>query len=222
MKLSWPIKGIGITPGIYITQKFGEHLLDYSQFGLVGHNGIDITCPFHTPIYACADGWIIEQTDKPTGYGLRISQLVQDGNSFFVLVYGHFNNFSIDIEKIWNFFSKTTYVKAGDLLGYADSTGFSTGHHLHLGIYEYDMYSNKKNPNNGYGGAIDPIPFMKIRVPKWIGYKKSKQKDLTLPLPDLDTHKKIINNELKLTDVYDFGEYELTYPIDKPLFQNNV
>jgi len=51
-------------------------------------------------------------------------------------------------------------IKKGDILGYGDSTGNSTGHHLHLTVKEVDANGNVVNRNNGTDGAIDPVPLL--------------------------------------------------------------
>lgn len=44
MRLQLPLKGVGITPGIYLTQKFGEHPEVYGQFGAKGQTTLDKYC----------------------------------------------------------------------------------------------------------------------------------------------------------------------------------
>lgn len=46
-------------------------------------------------------------------------------------------------------------VKAGEVIGYADSTGFSSGHHLHVTCKELDQNGLVKNRDNGHDGAVD-------------------------------------------------------------------
>ena len=148
-------------PPASIGQKFGEHLIDYSQFGLIGHNGIDFPAPLGTPIYAIGDGWIVEQTAKETGFGLRITQRIELNNKFYMVVYGHMQKLEDPTNIPFNWGNKTKTVKEGDTIGYVNSTGFSTGNHLHLGLYEMTESGQTLNLNNGYKGAIDPMPFLK-------------------------------------------------------------
>lgn len=151
-------------PPASVGQPFGGHWADYSQFGLDGHNGQDFPAPKGTPIFAVADGFIVEQTAKDTGYGLRISQRVDDGKKHYLFVYGHIERLENPVDLPYNWNEKGHAVKRGQVIGYVDSTGFSTGNHLHLGMYEYDQNGNKLNSNNGYGGAIDPMPFIRNKM----------------------------------------------------------
>jgi murein DD-endopeptidase MepM/ murein hydrolase activator NlpD len=157
MRLIHPVK----IPPASVGQKFGDKWADYSQFDLIAHNGIDFPAPKGTPIYAATDGYIVEQAEKETGYGLRISQRVDEGDKHYLLVYGHLERLANPNSIPYNWKNRKYPVKQGQIIGYVDSTGFSTGHHLHFGVYECDINGKKLNSNNGYQGAIDPMPFIK-------------------------------------------------------------
>ena len=49
---------------------------------------------------------------------------------------------------------------------------------MHFSLYEYLTDGTKLNAANGNLGQIDPMPFMKIRVPQNVGYRKHPEKDL--------------------------------------------
>lgn len=182
MKLDLPIKDITepIAPmpnSIYISQKFakvwiankdmvingvslkkGDNVYKVA-FGWDGHNGIDIAAPRYTPIYAPCDGYIVE-ANTGSGYGKRVMMLTEEGDKQYVQVFGHLDNWLPLPKVLYNLKNTKNPVKRGDKIGEVDSTGFSTGDHCHWGLYLYKNYI-KQNINNGYGGAIDPMPFTK-------------------------------------------------------------
>lgn len=144
----WPIKNLVSYKVIqiydkkpYISQGFGENPQIYAQFGMKGHNGIDIAADTGTPIYASHAGRVRYTTDT-SGYGghARITDSEKE------TIYGHMSKFE----------GTSRNVKEGDVIGYVGSTGFSTGPHLHFGIKVFPI-----NNNNGYSGSIDPMPFLK-------------------------------------------------------------
>lgn len=157
MKLYWPVY---VTDGSFISQGFGQHLLDYSVVGLPAHNGIDFAAPRGAPIHASHDGWIVEQAARDTGFGLRISQRIEDNGKFYLIVYGHMLRLEKPVDIAYNWGRKDYPVKAGQIIGYVDSTGFSTGDHCHLGVYQQTQEGIRINSTPGMNGAIDPAPFL--------------------------------------------------------------
>ncbi len=168
-KLNLPIKNWDGRPGNYsnlkeyrlnFTQKFGMNALDYSQFGLKGHNGIDIAGVKGTPISAPCRMWISFTNENDTGYGINIlaeTETIKINGEYYKLelVFGHFESIVVKAGH---------WVNEGDLIGYMDSTGFSTGNHLHFGIrpiWSIDGNTWKQMfYGNGYAGYIDPEPFL--------------------------------------------------------------
>lgn len=124
--LAWPIKlvkdgGIG-----RITQHQGEKSYLYRG---KPHNGLDIGAPMGTPIFAADDG-IVEAVDnndknyyRKYQYGKYV--LIKHNNNMATL-YAHLSKYVV---------SEGNNVKRGDLIGYSGNTGYSTGPHLHLGVY---------------------------------------------------------------------------------------
>ena len=142
--MNYPIKKV------YITQKWGVNEETYKRFGFKGHNGIDFRL-FDTNgnrattclLYAPHDGVVKERRSDPDGYGnyLKIESDTEGS------ILGHLKEFKVNINKI---------VKEGDLIGICDNTGWSTGPHLHWGYYR-----KPRDRSNGYGGTIDPTPYIK-------------------------------------------------------------
>ena len=160
MKLIYPIQGIRgyaqiSDKPIYISQKFGETKIDYSQWGWIGHNGIDIAAPAGTPILASHDGKVtyhVSAKDKYgrlTGYGNYTKLTFDEDGYTWEVTDGHMSRFE----------GKNRTVKQGEVIAYVGTTGNSTGNHDHFGLKQF---KNGKllHAGNGYGGSIDPAKFI--------------------------------------------------------------
>lgn len=123
---AWPIKlvkdgGIG-----RITQHQGETSYLYKG---KPHNGLDIGASLGTPVYAAADGMVeaVDNNDinyyRKYQYGKYI--LIKHENNLATL-YAHLSRYVVN---------RGAQVKRGDIIGYSGSTGYSTGPHLHFGVY---------------------------------------------------------------------------------------
>ena len=120
----------------------------YSQ--MKGHNGIDLHTTRWQPVYAACDGYVVEkETDVARGLGIGI--LHNSYGEHFKTRYWHLIAMDVDIGD---------FVETGDLLGYADNTGYSSSDHLHFELKKTDSKGNTLNGDNGYFGAIDPLPYM--------------------------------------------------------------
>jgi murein DD-endopeptidase MepM/ murein hydrolase activator NlpD len=96
------------------------------------HNGLDLTAPQGTPVYATGDG-IITTTEWRGGYGNAI--FLNHGFGFETR-YGHLSRFNS---------SSGQHVKRGDLIGFVGSTGASTTPHLHYEVLYQGKYVNPIN-----------------------------------------------------------------------------
>lgn len=127
-----------------------------------GHNGLDLRAERWTPVYAAHSGFIEEiQTEEERGLGVGIVSnvphfIVETGKPEYIKTrYWHLCAIDVD---------KGEEVRVGTLIGYADSTGASTGDHLH-----FELKPVAKNArgiwynvlqSNGYFGAIDPTTYI--------------------------------------------------------------
>lgn len=164
----WPLK----TPCI-ITQRFGENLACVSTDGktvvtrlegqpcpsgyrsvystMKGHNGLDLHANRYQPVYAAREGVVVEKSTE-TERGLGISILHGPyGGKYYKTRYWHLAGIEVSLGD---------RVRTGQLVGFADSTGYSSGDHLHFEVKETDAQGNTINNDNGYFGAIDPLPLM--------------------------------------------------------------
>jgi murein DD-endopeptidase MepM/ murein hydrolase activator NlpD len=92
--------------------------------GVHGYNGVDISAPSGTPIYAAAGGSVIVAKGDGGyngGYGNYV--VIDHGNGTQTL-YAHMSSLG----------TSGGAVSKGDLIGYVGSTGKSTGNHLHFEV----------------------------------------------------------------------------------------
>lgn len=101
------------------------------------HYGIDIAAPIGSPIYAVADGTVID-AGPAQGFGLWVRIRHSDGT---ISVYGHMYDFSVSVGE---------RVRAGQQIARIGNRGDSTGPHLH-----FEILVN--------GQHIDPQPWLAMR-----------------------------------------------------------
>jgi hypothetical protein len=136
-----------------VVQGFGEHPENYKKFGLAGHNGWDIKTKYpdtplgHRNIYASFTGDFFRKGVDPSGFG-NFFEIIYQLKSRWKVTYAH----CLKIYPI-------THVQAGEVMAISDSTGNSTGSHLHLTVKRITIDGTVLNNNNGYFGAIDPQEF---------------------------------------------------------------
>lgn len=134
-KLVSPVDGT-----LRITQAYGARYDYYmTNFGLPGHEGIDLGGSDGAPILAAADGTIklIAKDDGVHPYGNQV-RITHSGG--YETVYAHLRGFQPGLVQ-------GDAVKAGDVIGFMGDTGNSEGVHLHLTL--------KKD-----GKIIDPTPYL--------------------------------------------------------------
>ena len=154
MRLSWPLP----PEHNRITQRFGKNPSFYREFGLAGHEGLDIACDVNTHVLATHDGWTVPKWGPI--YGNQV-WLYGDG---FLTLYAHLNATSV---------MRGQEMKTGDTLGLSGNTGRSTGPHLHLGL-QIDGVSNRD-----YKDWLDPEPYLRGEMmPSKIGVSVQKCGDL--------------------------------------------
>jgi murein DD-endopeptidase MepM/ murein hydrolase activator NlpD len=175
MKLRNPIKDFNWKTNI--SQMFGvAYNLYFSNFGLPGHNGIDIVVHddkngYGIPILATHDfdGVVIESDFpiKTKGNGLYLRKEVERFElrgkevSYIETCYWHLSDFCVT--------GKSTG-KAGDVIGLMGNTGFVfpkptqespySGIHLHFGLRFRDRFGQILFTDNKYEGYVDPTPYL--------------------------------------------------------------
>ena len=150
-----------------VTQPFGVNGDFYKAHGInvAGHTGQDIRAFHGEKVRATHNGIVTHAgVDGNEGWGVVIrTKIPYDYNgkeTYFKTIYWHLmQNIPVKAGQ---------EVKVGDVIGYADNTGFSFGDHLHFGLKPIErgetewIWANSEQ-GNGYYGAIDPEPY-------WNGY----------------------------------------------------
>lgn len=181
-----------------ITQGFGARPEYYKQFGLKGHEGIDIipTSSDWTIISPDNNGKVVRDNDRPTGnnYGNYITIWYPDQK--IALQFCHMSE---------NYLKIGDSVQQGQRIGKMGSTGNSTGAHLHLNLFQVDDSGFRINLDNGYLGGVDPLPYLeekdsldKVRVERdrnWNLYQEQIKKTIDLQKQYDELKKNQINPE---------------------------
>lgn len=137
--------------GMFVTQRFGKGA-DAKRLYVSGtHNGTDFRASPGTQIKSAADGVVIGtgDTDKVcrgASYGRWV--MVRHRNGLSTL-YAH-----LELIKV----REGENVQVGDLLGYSGNTGYSTGPHLHFGLFVADAVTIQDFPSKSCPKAVFRIP----------------------------------------------------------------
>ena len=111
------------------------------------HPGLDFTAPSGTPIYATADGVVIDAGFNTGGYGNRV--VINHGFGYQTL-YGHMLRIKARVG---------AKLKRGEVIGYVGSTGKSTGPHCH---YEVHRSGRQVDPIYYFYNDLTPAQFDRI------------------------------------------------------------
>lgn len=137
-----------------INQRFGDNATGlYASMGLKGHNGTDWMARNFTCIYSPVDATVGAVTDldaiDPNNVRLGKIELLWEG---YLMIMFHCSD---------SFVKTGDKVLANQLIGLTGNTGgkYTTGSHLHTGLYQRDKSGAILDLNNGYDGAIDDLPF---------------------------------------------------------------
>ncbi len=123
----WPLRG-------RIASGFGWRINPISHRREF-HEGVDIAAPWGTRVIAARSGRVIF-AGWYGGFGKTVKILHSGG---WITLYGHLSR--IYVRTGW-------YVKRGRVIGRVGNSGYSTGPHLHFGLYKY-------------GRAVNPFRYLR-------------------------------------------------------------
>lgn len=131
-----------------VSQQYGENPGLYRQYGLAGHNGLDIALPVGQPVYAAADGEVVlAEAQGTTSYGRQVRLKHKEALS----LYAHLSRLQVQ---------QGEQVQARQLIGFSGGAvsdpyaGNTTGPHLHFELRP------AAGGVPGFGGAVNPLPLL--------------------------------------------------------------
>lgn len=112
-----------------------------SLYGSQGHTGLDLPTKHGQEVYAAAEGIVYFVDTQPrSGLDVRIEHNIQGLR--FRTIYEHLMGYQVKVGQ---------KVSVGQLIGWADNTGYSSGDHLH---FQMELW-------NGTGwDKVDPLLYM--------------------------------------------------------------
>lgn len=128
----WPIPSSRL-----ITSLFGNRIHPVSGTEKF-HKGVDINASVGAPIVAADGGTVALVGDDPLGYGTYISLYHSGGRT---TLYAHLSGVAVVKDQV---------VSQGQVIGYAGSSGISTGPHLHFEIAVDGALHNPLSYFSGY------------------------------------------------------------------------
>jgi len=128
----WPIPSSRL-----ITSLFGNRIHPVSGTEKF-HKGVDINASVGAPIIAADGGTVVTVGNDPAGYGIYVSLYHSGGRS---TLYAHMSSAAV---------SSGQTVSQGQVIGYAGSSGVSTGPHLHFEIAVDGALHNPLSYFSGY------------------------------------------------------------------------
>lgn len=126
-KLLWPVEGGRVS------SRFGPRRSSF-------HDGLDISAPSGTPVYAAHDGIVSYSGNGLSGYG---NLLVIQSQNGFSTIYAHNRRILV---------SQGSSVRMGQRVSEVGTTGRASGPHLHFELRVKDK--------GGRYLAFDPLPFI--------------------------------------------------------------
>jgi murein DD-endopeptidase MepM/ murein hydrolase activator NlpD len=111
--------------GAYVTSPYGMRMHPILQVYKL-HDGTDFSAACGTPIYAASDGQVVSAY-YDSAYGNRV--ILANGTVSGTSLSTSYNHLTSDTVSIGQ------SVKRGQVIGYAGTTGYSTGCHLHFMVY---------------------------------------------------------------------------------------
>jgi murein DD-endopeptidase MepM/ murein hydrolase activator NlpD len=140
---------------ISVTSPYGKRSITINKRYYWWHNGTDFRAQLNSPVYAVSDGAVrAARYDNIYGYYIAID------HGRFGTLYAHLSRMNV---------TEGNLVRAGQIIGYAGSTGDSTGPHLHFEIRlgTYENFWDRAHCDTGvFMNTADPMLFIEDLLKK--------------------------------------------------------
>ncbi|OGZ58218.1 MAG: hypothetical protein A3F94_02505 [Candidatus Spechtbacteria bacterium RIFCSPLOWO2_12_FULL_38_22] len=149
----WPAEGLMTQEYGCLHTKWAKRAYPACDEGKGGfHNGVDVAAALGTHIVAANDGRVVAIGYAPYAYGYWLA--IEHTNGL-VSVYTHMSS-SRPVSIGYN-------INRGEVVGYMDSTGFSTGSHTHFIVYAPNTFVVKPSKLSGtlpIGATVNPFNYL--------------------------------------------------------------
>lgn len=151
--LSWPVNKV------YITQFFGHTPFATANpqvYGSGGHNGVDFRASVGTKLKTALSGTVVAvgNTDDSCPHASYGKWVFVRHNNGLSTLYAHLSKIKVVPGQV---------LVTGDLVGYSGNTGYSTGPHLHFGVYATQGVEVKKYDFKSCSGKSTIMPLVTRR-----------------------------------------------------------
>lgn len=144
-----------------VTQPFGARPEYYGQFGLPGHEGVDIRSGMDEPVFSVCDGYVTAVDEMgATNYG----KFVRVRTGKFEAIYAHLSEILVTAGE---------FLRAGDQLGLSGDTGNADGAHLHFTLKHDEAYKGGPMYIGYPSNIIDPMPYVYKHIPPPVNAPKN-------------------------------------------------
>lgn len=148
---AWPVDSV------YITQLFGKTSASGRLYASGSHNGVDLRALTGTAIKAMGNGTVIGTGDTDlacprASFGRWVLIKYNNGLS---AIFAHLSVISV---------KEGDAVKTGDIVAYSGNTGYSTGPHLHVGVYAADAVTVENRPSLSCAGKVFRMPISAVNA----------------------------------------------------------
>lgn len=186
-----------------VTQNYGVNESYYKQFGLNGHEGIDLV--------PTDSDWTVKAIDK--GVVVRDEDNAKSGayGMYVTIWHPHLKKATQYCHLRKNFVNIRQEVSKDQPIGEMGDTGNTKGAHLHFNLFETDENGYRLNSSNGFLGGLNPLVFIQEmeRMPD--------EKNVTIAVSEFER----INSNSNKYEEFRLNGYETVHAVKEKIDKMN-